>query len=69
MMDERADYGRLVLGMKDGESVYVGDDIKVTVLLDPYSVHKIRLVFDAPKSCQIQRDSYKGTGIHAKRNA
>lgn len=44
----------LVLGRYEGESIMVGDDIKVTV--KRISRNQVRLEFDAPKDVKIWRE-------------
>ena len=48
-MDNR---GRLVLGVKQGDTVLVGDDIEVTVVS---TGNKTNLLFVAPKTTKILR--------------
>ena len=50
--------GKLVLGVKEGQSVTIGDDITITVLDSGKS--KISILFIAPKETKIMRSGYKG---------
>lgn len=48
--------GRLVLGVKENEPVYVGDDVEVVV---SGFTGKVNLVFTAPKNIKIFRAKHK----------
>lgn len=50
------DRGRLVLGVKQGETVFVGDDIEVMVT---EIANKVSLAFLAPKTTKIRRSALK----------
>ena len=52
------DTGTLVLTRKDGESIHIGDDIKITVNLGNY-LGTIKLVVQAPKDVPIIREELK----------
>jgi carbon storage regulator CsrA len=57
------DRGRLVIGLKEGEGVSIGDDIVVTI----HRVnHKVELAIEAPKSVFIRRDKYKDKNAESK---
>ena len=44
----------LVLTRKEGESLFIGDDIKVTVI--SADSEKVRIGIEAPKFCRIYRE-------------
>jgi Global regulator protein family len=49
--------GRLVIGMREGESVYIGDDIEVNV---NKAGTRVELAITAPKDVKILRMGYEG---------
>jgi carbon storage regulator len=51
----------LVLGRKVGESIYVGDDIKIMLIAT--SGEKARIGIEAPKSISILREELKKTQL------
>jgi len=53
---DNQDKGRLVLGVKEGEPVYVGNDVEVVV---NGFTGKVNLVFTAPKTIKIYRAKCK----------
>lgn len=57
------DVGRLVLGMKEGESLSIGKDILITV---HRLGHKVELAIEAPKSVFIRRENYKDKNAESK---
>lgn len=59
------DKGRLVIGVKQGDTVFIGEDVEVTVL---ETGSKVNLMFFAPKTTKILRGKYKERE-DAKRNA
>ncbi|HER2162499.1 TPA: carbon storage regulator [Streptococcus pyogenes] len=48
----------LVIGRQPGESVYIGNDIKITVVLKDDNM--LRLKIDAPKDLKIVREELLG---------
>ena len=44
----------LKLALKPGESLKIGDDVKMTVMLSTYN--RIQLMIDAPREINIQRE-------------
>jgi carbon storage regulator len=44
----------LILTRKPGESLYIGDDIKITIV--EIKGHQIRIGIEAPKDCRIYRE-------------
>lgn len=60
-----SDLGKLVLGVKQGETVTIGEDISITVL---DTGKKVSILFVAPKETKIFRSGYK-EGNDAKGNA
>lgn len=44
----------LILTRRPGETIYIGDDVTVTVL--SVEGNKVRFGFDAPPSCEIHRE-------------
>ncbi|MBK5447042.1 carbon storage regulator [Peribacillus sp. TH24] len=48
----------LVIGRKPGQSVYIGDDIKITVVLTDNEM--LRLKIEAPKDIKIVREELMG---------
>ncbi|MBK5482936.1 carbon storage regulator [Peribacillus sp. TH16] len=44
----------LVIGRQPGQSVYIGDDIKITVVLTEDNMLRLRI--DAPKNLKIVRE-------------
>lgn len=53
---DRERNGRLVLGVKENEPVYVGDDVEVVV---SGFTGKVSLIFTAPKNIKILRAKTK----------
>jgi carbon storage regulator len=46
----------LVLTRNPGESIYIGDDIKITILSSRYSGHQVRIGITAPKDLPVHRE-------------
>lgn len=61
-MDDR---GKLVLGLKEGDTVRIGDDIEITILRSGY---KTDVLFLAPKTTRILRSSLEQAS-NAKSNS
>ncbi len=57
------DVGRLVIGLKEGESFTIGGEIVVTV---HRLGHKVELAIEAPKSVFIRRTNYKDKNAESK---
>ena len=51
------DNGKLVLTRRLGESIVIGDDVKLTI--EKISCNQIRLSFDAPKNVRIDREEVR----------
>jgi len=47
----------LVLGIKPGEIIHIGNDIRIEVVKGGYTNGFVRLKISAPKDVQILRDS------------
>lgn len=65
-MNKEDNRGRLVIGVKLGETVFVGDDIEVMVTkID----NKVNLAFLAPKTTTIRRSAIKERDDNGQRYA
>ena len=53
-----SDSGRLVITRKTGEAVFIGDNIKITIL-GPATT-EIRLMIEAPRDIPIVREEIRG---------
>lgn len=65
-MNKEDNRGRLVIGVKQGETVFVGDDIEVTVT---EIANKVSLAFLAPKTTTIRRSAIKELDDNGQRYA
>ncbi len=53
-MDTRQQFGNLVLTRRAGESILVGDDIRISVVR--INVHGVQLKISAPRDVRIMRE-------------
>ena len=49
--------GRLVISLRQGESVYIGDDIEVNI---NKAGTRVELALSVPKDISIRRETYEG---------
>lgn len=53
------DCGKLCITRFDSQAVWIGDDIKVTVLIPKHSKRNVKLIIEAPKDINIAREELK----------